>query len=126
MKIKLYRCPRCGNIVTMLHDTGVVPHCCGTAMEELLPKSEDMGNEKHLPVVKVEGNKVHVEVGSVLHPMTVEHSIQFVILETNKGFKVNKCHETPITDFVLGEDEEALAVYEYCNLHGLWKTELTK
>lgn len=124
--MKIYHCPRCGNLITMLKDSGVVPHCCGAQMVDLEVKTEEMGNEKHAPVVKVDGDTVHVEVGSVLHPMMPEHSIQFIILETNLGYQVHRCKDTPITDFKLVKDEVPLAVYEYCNLHGLWKTELAK
>ena len=34
-------------------------------MVELVPNTVEASNEKHLPVVSVDGNKVHVEVGSV-------------------------------------------------------------
>ena len=80
---------------------------------------------KHVPVITVEGNKVHVVVGSVLHPMTEEHSIQFIALETKQGVQRKALLPTdqPVADFVLAEGDEVVAAYEYCNLHGLWKVE---
>ena len=97
----------------------------GSKMVELKANSTDAAGEKHVPVITVDGNKVHVVVGSVLHPMTEEHSIQFIALETKQGVqrKALVPTEQPIADFVLAEGDEVVAAYEYCNLHGLWKVE---
>ena len=97
----------------------------GREMVELKANSTDAAGEKHVPVITVDGNKVHVVVGSVLHPMTEEHSIQFIALETKQGVqrKALLPTEQPIADFVLAEGDEVVAAYEYCNLHGLWKVE---
>ena len=97
----------------------------GSEMVELKSNSTDAAGEKHVPVITVDGNKVHVVVGSVLHPMTEEHSIQFIALETKQGVqrKALVPTEQPIADFVLAEGDEVVAAYEYCNLHGLWKVE---
>lgn len=95
-------------------------------MKELVANTTDAATEKHVPVVKVDGNKVAVEVGSTLHPMTPEHLIEWIVLETDKGYTVHHltADDEPKTAFVLADDEKAVAVYEYCNLHGLWKKEL--
>ena len=97
----------------------------GSEMGELKANSTDAAGEKHVPVMTVEGNTVHVVVGSVLHPMTEEHSIQFIALETKQGVQRKALLPTdqPIADFVLAEGDEVVAAYEYCNLHGLWKVE---
>lgn len=47
-------------------------------------KSEGAG-EKHLPDVHKNGSRVEVRVGSVLHPMSAEHSIEWIFLETKKA-----------------------------------------
>lgn len=122
--MKFYKCRHCGNVVVMLNDSGVNPVCCGEKMEELVANTVDAAFEKHLPVVKVEGNNMHVEVGSVLHPMTEAHLIEFIAVETEHGFQVRKLtkDDQPMADFSL--TEKPVAVYEYCNLHGLWKKEL--
>ena len=93
-------------------------------MKELVPGSTDAATEKHVPVVTVSGNKVNVVVGSVEHPMLDVHYIEWIILETNKGFHKYdlKPGERPRGEFLLGEGEEVVAAYEYCNLHGLWKS----
>lgn len=125
MKTKFLRCNHCGNIVTMIEDKGVPIMCCGEAMEELEANTTDAATEKHVPVVKAENNKVYVEVGSTMHPMTEEHLIQWVYLETEHGGQLRAFtpKDEPKAVFCLA-DEKATAVYEYCNLHGLWKKEL--
>ena len=97
----------------------------GGEMVELKANSTDAAGEKHVPVITVDGNKVHVVVGSVLHPMTEEHSIQFIALETKQGVQRKALLPTdqPVAAFVLAEGDEVVAAYEYCNLHGLWKVE---
>jgi superoxide reductase len=124
--MKIYRCPVCGNITVMLEDSGVVPHCCGKAMIHLVANTTDAALEKHVPAVEVNGECVKVKIGSVTHPMTEEHHISFVILKTNRGFKVNYLEPTqePETCFHLCKHETPIEVYEYCNLHGLWKVVL--
>ena len=123
---KFFVCKHCGNMIGLLHDAGVPMMCCGEKMVELVPNTTDAAQEKHVPVATVEGNKVVVNVGSVDHPMLDEHWIQWVYLETDKGGhrKVLNPGEKPNVVFALTEDEKPLAVYEYCNLHGFWKTEI--
>ena len=122
---KFYICPHCGNIVEMVHDSGVKPFCCGQKMNELVPNTVEASGEKHIPAVKVEGSIVEVNVGSVDHPMVDVHWIEWVQLVTDKGSyrKVLNPGEAPNVKFLLN-DEKPEAVYAYCNLHGLWKTEL--
>ena len=123
---KFFVCKHCGNMIGLLYDAGVPMMCCGEKMVELVPNTTDAAQEKHVPVATVEGNKVVVNVGSVDHPMAAEHWIQWVYLETDKGGhrKVLNPGEKPHVVFALTEDEKPVAVYEYCNLHGLWVAKL--
>lgn len=122
---KFYICRICGNLVGMIHDSEVEIICCGQPMDELVPNTVDAAKEKHLPVISVSGDTVQVDVGSVPHPMTEEHSIQWIYLETKKGGqrKALTPGEKPQAIFSV-VDDEAVAAFAYCNLHGLWKTEL--
>ncbi len=124
MATKFFKCNHCGNVIVKVVDVGVPVMCCGEKMVELVPNTVDASGEKHLPVVTVlDNNSIKVEVGSVHHPMLPEHHISFVYVETeNGGIQVN-LKDKPEAVVYLGE-EKAVAVYEYCNLHGLWKTEL--
>lgn len=122
---KFYICEHCGNLIGMIHDAGVPMMCCGKKMTKLEPGVTDASVEKHLPVVTVDNNRVRIDVGSVEHPMTEEHSILWVYLQTDKGGH-RKCLEVgkpPVASFIL-PNEKPLAAYAYCNLHGLWKTEI--
>ena len=122
---KFYICEKCGNVVGMIHASGVTPNCCGQKMTELKAGVVEASREKHIPEVSVNGNLVEVVVGSVLHPMAEEHSILWVYLETDKGGQRKNLEvgKEPKVVFALA-DEKPIAVYAYCNLHGLWKKEI--
>lgn len=122
---RFYVCEHCGNIVGMIHDAGVPMMCCGQKMKQLEPGTVEASAEKHMPVVTREGDIVKVCVGSVAHPMTEEHAISWVYLQTDRGGQ-RKCLEVgaePVVSFAL-LDETPVAVYAYCNLHGLWMAEV--
>ena len=126
MATRFYRCATCGNVIQKVVDSKVPVVCCGQKMEELVPGTVEASVEKHLPVVtRLDDKTIKVEVGSVAHPMLEEHHIAWVYLQTNRGGQ-RKClaiGSEPTVSFALC-DEEPVAVFAYCNLHGLWKTEL--
>lgn len=120
--VKFYLCKHCGNLVGMIHASGVPIICCGEPMTLLEANSVDASKEKHVPVVKVEGDKVTVKVGSVAHPMLPEHHIDWIYLQTEKGGQ-RKCLEigaAPETCFTLSCGDKPVRAFAYCNLHGLW------
>ena len=121
--MKFYVCKHCGNIVTYLNNAGVPVVCCGEKMSELIPGTTDAAVEKHVPAVSVDGNVVTVKVGAVEHPMLDVHYIQWIVLETNQGNYIKNLapNQAPQASFILSDGEKAIAAYEYCNLHGLWK-----
>lgn len=124
-EIRFYVCEHCGNIVGLIHNAGVPMMCCGQKMTELTPNTVEASVEKHLPVVTVDGDKVTVEIGSAPHPMLEEHHIVWVYLQTDRGGQ-RKCLEIgaePKVTFALA-DEKPVSVFAYCNLHGLWKTDI--
>lgn len=125
MNVKFYRCRRCGNLVSVLHASGVPMVCCGEPMTELVPNTVEASAEKHLPVVRQEGDRLEVNVGSADHPMVDAHFIEWVFVETAQGGQLRQLAPgaAPHASFALN-GEKALAVYAYCNLHGLWKTAL--
>ena len=123
--VKFFKCNTCGNFVETIYKSPVPMMCCGQKMEEIVANTVEEAFEKHIPDVKIDGDTIHVQVGSVIHPMTEEHYIQWVLVETEKGIqrKDLKPNEEPVADFVI-KDDKAIAVYAYCNLHGLWKFEI--
>ena len=122
--MKFYKCEICGKIVAMVKETPVETMCCGQAMRELVPGITDGAVEKHVPVYTVEGNTVKVKVGSAEHPMTDAHHIEWIAIETENGNqrKELKPGDKPEATFALVPRDKVKSVYEYCNIHGLWKT----
>ncbi|HPE39405.1 MAG TPA: desulfoferrodoxin family protein [Bacillota bacterium] len=120
---KFSLCKNCGNLVGSIIDSGIPIVCCGQKMEELEPNTVDASQEKHVPIVSFDDCKIHVEVGAVQHPMTEEHYISFIYVQTENGGMRKKLQpgELPVADFYVTNDKP-VAVYAYCNLHGLWMT----
>ena len=122
---KFYVCKHCGNLLGLIDDKGVPLVCCGENMTELVSNTAEASVEKHLPAVNVSGGNISVQVGSTPHPMESEHHIAFVYVETERGGQ-RKClrvGEEPKLAFGV-VDDKPVAVYAYCNLHGMWKTEI--
>ncbi len=125
MKLRFFKCAHCGNVVAKLVDKNVPVFCCGEKMEELVANTVEASVEKHLPVVKIKNGVAKVKVGSVLHPMEAAHYINFVAVETEAGYTIISLQpgQTPEAKAYVGHNK-VIGVYAYCNLHGLWKTEL--
>ena len=121
--MKFYICDNCKKIVYKIVDQGCPLQCCGQPLIELEAGVTDAAAEKHVPVYTVNGDIVDAAVGSIAHPMLEKHYIQFIALETNQGVQVKNLapEKEPKAQFKLADGEEVTAVYEYCNLHGLWK-----
>lgn len=114
---QIYKCEVCGNIVEVLHEGAGELVCCGQPMKMQKENTVDAALEKHVPVI--EGNKV--KIGSVEHPMTTEHHIEWIEAssetgETAKAFL--KPDSRPKAEFSF----KPVSAREYCNLHGLWKS----
>ena len=123
--MKIYVCNHCGNIIVKLTDKGVPVMCCREPMALLEAGTKEAALEKHVPVFNVDNNIVNVNVGSIDHPMLEEHYIEWVIAKTSEGYTVKHLTpgQSPNVNFALAANEKLLAVYAYCNIHGLWKTE---
>lgn len=126
MKTLLYVCPICGNVIMKLEDSGVVPHCCNQEMQLLKPEMhEEPGvSERHLPDVSLlDESSLKVQVGTLAHPMSKEHLIQLILLETEHGVQIRflNSENHPTAKFFCGYDKPE-GVYALCNKHGLWGT----
>ena len=122
---KFFICEKCKNLVGLIEDHRAPLLCCGSEMLALVPNTVEASGEKHLPEVAFSGDTLNVQVGSILHPMEETHHITFIYVETEKGGqrKALQIGEEPKASFCF-TDDKPIAVYEYCNLHGLWKTEI--
>ena len=124
MELRFYRCETCGQIIAVVKKTGVPVMCCGKPMKEIIPGTVDASAEKHVPVFETNGRDVKVRIGSVDHPMTAEHYIEWVCLKTKQGNQRKPLHpgDKPEVCFSICEGDEVEAVYAYCNLHSLWRS----
>ena len=122
---RFFRCAHCGNMVGMIQDEGVPLICCGQKMAHLIPNRTDADPQKHLPQVSVQPGSITVIVGNTAHPMAAAHHIQWIYLQTDRGGqrKNLSVDQFPTVTFALS-GEQPVAVFAYCNLHGLWMTEL--
>lgn len=122
-KLIFYRCAVCGNVAVKLVDRGVPMSCCGQIMNELKSNTSEGAGEKHIPVGIIEDGEIKIQVGANLHPMTEEHYISLIVIETNLGFKVFNltAKDQPIVSMRLSKGEKYISSYAYCNLHGLWE-----
>lgn len=91
----------------------------------LKPNEDENLSMKHIPLVDIKGDTVNVSISTIKHPMELDHYIQMIILETKKGFQIRylKPNDEPKATFKLFKDDEIIKVYEFCNLHGLWKND---
>jgi len=123
---RFFKCNRCGTIVGVVEGTGERLVCCGEKMSPLVANSVDAAKEKHVPCVTVKGGEVIVKVGSVEHPMTAEHHIAWIYLQSEKGGqrRILPHDGKPEAVFALTEGDRPVAVFAYCNLHGLWVAEI--
>ena len=124
MEFKFYICPKCKKIIAVVKDTPVPTMCCGEKMVEIVPNTSDGAREKHVPVIKVEGTKVTVTVGEVMHPMTEAHYIEWIGIQTKNcnQRKVLLPTDKPEAVFYIAEDDEVKCAFAYCNLHSLFMT----
>lgn len=121
--VEFYRCELCGNIVGVIKNGGGKLVCCGQPMKKLEPNTTDASQEKHVPVATRQDGKIHVEIGSVAHPMLAEHFIEWIAVVGDEGTERISLSpgEAPKAVFC---DKQNAEVYAYCNLHGLWKAEV--
>ena len=122
MNTKFYICKHCGNIITFAKSSGAPVSCCGEPMTKLIANTTEAATEKHIPVVTRDGNNVTVFVGEAEHPMTEEHHISWIALDTEDEVILKKLNpnEAPKAEFLVDENKK-ITVFAYCNLHKLWK-----
>jgi len=121
--VSFYRCEICGNMVGLIKKGGGQLVCCGKPMTELKANTTEASTEKHIPVAARKDGKIFVEVGSVLHPMTQEHYIEWIAIVSENGTERISLSPSDEPKAVFCDKENA-EVYAYCNLHGLWKSEV--
>lgn len=116
----VFRCEKCGNMLLLLKNGGGPLTCCGQSMLKEEANTTDASVEKHVPEVVKEDGKIVVTVGSTLHPSLPEHYIEWIALVSDDSVQIKylKPGMDPIAEF---PEVDTGTVYEYCNIHGLWK-----
>ena len=119
MNVYIYKCEKCGDTVVSSHELKL------DQFQPLLAGTTDASLEKHVPVIEKKCGEILVKVGSVMHPATKEHYIDWVLLVSNNGYQLKYVprEQEAVVSFRLGKGEKLEAVYAYCNLHGLWKAD---
>jgi len=119
---QIYKCNTCGHIVEVLHPGVGQLVCCGKPMEALKEKTQDIGLEKHVPVIERTEKGTRVKVGSIPHPMEEKHYIEWIEIIADGRYcrKFLKPRNKPEAEFEV--KAENITAREYCNVHGLWKS----
>ncbi len=125
-KFQLYKCEVCGNLVEVLIPGEGELVCCGQPMNLLTAHTEEeIKGEAHLPYMyhNEEGKEI-IQIGEKIHPMILEHYIQFIQTISEDG-------KTAVIKFLEPGEEPKMCVKdglgnyiarENCNIHGLWST----
>ncbi len=121
---ELYKCPVCGNIVVVQHAGAGTLACCGQSMEVLTANTEDAATEKHVPQVTRTEKGIVVRVGELDHPMDDDHYIEWITLVTENKVKTVYLSPGDAPTALFSITAEKVTVYAYCNLHGLWKSDV--
>jgi superoxide reductase len=122
-KGQIYKCEICGNIVEVLEEGGGQLVCCGEPMKLIEEKTNDVGSEKHVPIIERTEEGVKIKVGSVPHPMTEEHYIEWIEILTEKGESKKFLKPGDLPEAVFPVKAQNIQARIYCNIHGLWKSE---
>jgi superoxide reductase len=124
-KLEVYKCGICGNIVEKIHSGGGLLVCCGQPMNLLLENTVDASKEKHVPVIERTSSGFKVKIGSVAHPMEEKHYIEWIeLIADGKAYReFLQPRQAPEATFCV--QAETVTAREYCNLHGLWKGDLS-
>ena len=109
MDSRFYSCRKCGVIVGLVEGSLAGVTCDGEPLEMMRANSVDASREKHVPVVNV-----------------AESIVCWIYLQTQKGGqrRALTIDDKPEAKFALVDGDKPVAVFAYCNLHGLWVTEL--
>jgi superoxide reductase len=122
-RLEIYKCEVCGIIVEIIHEGGGKLVCCDQPMKLMEENTVDAALEKHVPVIEKTEDGIKVKVGSVPHPMVEEHYIEWIelIADGRACRKFLNPGDEPEALFKI--EAQTITAREYCNLHGLWKSE---
>ncbi len=120
-KLEIYKCNICGNIVEVVHGGDGELACCGEAMVYLAENTVDAAKEKHVPVIEKVDGGYKVSIGSVAHPMTEEHYIEWIELIAGDTCYRQFLNPGDAPEAFFSVSADSVTARELCNLHGVWK-----
>lgn len=123
-KLEMYKCEVCGNFVEVILGGVGELVCCEQPMVLQKANTVDAAQEKHVPFFVKKDSELEVRIGSVLHPMTEEHYIQFIEVVSEDERYVKRKYLYPGEEPIFAlkcYDIGSLTARELCNLHGLWE-----
>ena len=120
---RIYVCSKCGTAVELVYKGGCKPSCCGMPMEMKEPRTDDFAKEKHVPYIeKVDGGFL-VKVGKeAAHPMADDHYIVYIQICADGVLMRKYLKPGDVPEAFFKTDAENVVAWEYCNKHGLWKS----
>jgi len=122
-KREVYYCNKCKNVIESLWNGKPGISCCGEPMVKLVANTVDAAQEKHVPVIQRDGNKVTVKVGEVAHPMGADHYILFIeLIAGNKVYRQDFVEGDELAEAVFYVEDQEIKARAFCNLHGFWES----
>ena len=118
-----YQCEHCKHVIFSTKEENLT--CCHEIMSELIPNDTEGASEKHIPFYQMKDDFFIISVGEVMHPMTEDHSILWIVLEVENGYIYRSFESLRDPVVTLQNIYNAKAIYAYCNLHGLWKKDIS-
>jgi superoxide reductase len=122
-RLQIYKCEVCGNMVEIIHEGAGELVCCDQPMKLMEENTTDAALEKHVPVIEKTEDGIKVKVGSVPHPMQEEHYIEWIELIADGRAYRQFLSPSEEPEAVFSIEAQSVTAREYCNLHGLWKSE---
>ena len=122
-RLQVYKCNSCGNMVEVIHAGAGELVCCGKPMDLLAENTTDAALEKHVPVIEKVDGGIRVKVGSIAHPMQEDHYIEWIeVIVDGKAYR-QFLRPGDAPEAVFPVEGDRITAREFCNLHGLWKSE---
>ena len=121
IKLQIYRCNICGNLVQILQEGDGNLICCGKEMKlmEIQYDTDELG-EKHTPKIEIKEGKNFVNV--IGHPMNEDHYIQFIetFTKDKKELHLKFFEPNGVAEMETWGNNTDINAIEYCNIHYLW------
>jgi len=121
IKMEVYKCMKCGNIVEVLHQGNGDLMCCGEKMILIDANTVEASKEKHIPFIEERENENIIRIGETPHPMTSDHYIEWMEVMTDRENIKTFFSPGDKAEISLHKRFNIVSARAYCNQHGLWR-----